>query len=209
MPPVSALARDTSAPRPVAMHRLLDRLLQQRKCFTPASPHVIQISRSASRLTSRVIRFLDARDVLSMGDAAQHLALASHRPSIKANRMQFAQLPTKLCCSKDAKKILGIFLSTRRQKRKRRSIERRSYPLNEKLHQAIALMRALRRDTRRAAAFLAITWLAAPRWISGCAARQAASAAFLSPAAIASSTFLIEPRTRLRRALFATVRRTV
>src|SRR5258707_12954394 len=76
-----------------------------------------------------------------------------------------------------------------------------------KLRQAIALMRALRRDTRRAAAFLAITRLTPPRWISGCAARRAASAAFLSPAAIASSTFLIEPRIRLRRAPFPAARR--
>jgi hypothetical protein len=108
--PRPRLGSRSSAPRPVAMHRLLDRLVQQRKCFTPPSPHVIQISRRASRLTSRLIRFLDARDVLSMRDAAQHLALASHRPSIKANRMQFAQLPTKLCCPKDAKKIFGNFL---------------------------------------------------------------------------------------------------
>jgi hypothetical protein len=104
------LGSRSSAPRPVAMHRLLDRLVQQRKCFTTASPHVIQISRGASRLTSRLIRLRDARDVLSMRDAAQYLALASHHPSIKANRMQFAQLPTKLCCPKDAKKIFGNFL---------------------------------------------------------------------------------------------------
>jgi len=57
-----------------------------------------------------VIRFLDARDVRSMQDAAQYLALASHRPSIKANRMQFAQLPTKLCCLNGAKKIFRTFL---------------------------------------------------------------------------------------------------
>src|SRR5262245_36926708 len=110
MPPVSTMARDPSAPRPVAMKRLLDRLVQQRKCFTPASPHMIQISRSASRLTSRVIRFPNARDVLLMRDAAQYLALTSRRSSIKANRMQFAQLPTKLCSLDDAKKIFGIFL---------------------------------------------------------------------------------------------------
>src|SRR5205814_9929920 len=95
------------------------------------------------------------------------------------------------------------------QKTKRRSIERRSYHLKEKLRQAIALMRALRRDTRRAAAFLAITRLAPLRWMSGCAARNAATAAFLSPVAIASSTFLIEPRTRLRRLPFTAVRRLV
>jgi len=87
---------------------------------------MIQISRSASRLTSRVIRFLNARDVLLMRNAAQYLALASHRPSIKANRMQFAQLPTKLCCLNGAKKkFLEIFFSAS-QKTKRRSIERRS-----------------------------------------------------------------------------------
>jgi hypothetical protein len=57
-----------------------------------------------------VIRFLDTRDALSMRDAAQHVALASHRPSIKANRMQFAQLPTKLCCPNAAKKIFRNFL---------------------------------------------------------------------------------------------------
>jgi hypothetical protein len=77
---------------------------------------VIQISRRGSRLTSRLIRFLDARDVLLMRDAAQYLALASHRPSIKANRMQFAQLATKLCCPNGAKKILEIFFSASRKK---------------------------------------------------------------------------------------------
>src|SRR5437660_10682013 len=117
------------------MHRLLDRLVQQRKCFTAASPHVIQISRDASRLTSRVIRFPDPRDVLSTRDTAQHVALASHRPSIKANRMKFAQLPTKLCCPKAAKKILEIFFGAS-PKNKTPLGERRSYPLNEKLHQA-------------------------------------------------------------------------
>jgi hypothetical protein len=71
---------------------------------------MIQISRSASRLTSRVIRFLNARDVLLMRNAAQYLALASHHSSIKANRMQFAQLPTKLCCRNDAKKNFRTFL---------------------------------------------------------------------------------------------------
>ena len=57
-------------------------------------------------------------------------------------------------------------------------------------------MRAFSRDMRRAAAFLASTRAAAPRWISGCAALSASAAAFLSPDLIASSTFLIEPRTR-------------
>jgi hypothetical protein len=57
-----------------------------------------------------VIRFLGARGVLSICIAAQYLALASHRASIKANRMQFAQLPTKLCCLTDAKKIFENFL---------------------------------------------------------------------------------------------------
>ena len=127
--PRPRLGSRSSAPRPVAMHRLLDRLVQQRKCFTPASPHVIQISRSASRLTSLVIRFLDARDVASMRDAAQHLAPASHCPSIKANRMQFAQLPTKLCCPNAAKKIFGNFLWRVAKKTKRRSIERRIHIL--------------------------------------------------------------------------------
>src|SRR5260221_10776557 len=79
----------SSAPRPVAMHRLLDRLLQQRKCFTHPSPHVIQISRRATRLTSLLIRFHGTLDALSIDDTAQHLALVPHRPSIKANRMQF------------------------------------------------------------------------------------------------------------------------
>ena len=156
----------SSAPRPVAMHRLLDRLLQQRKYFTPSSPHVIQISRHATRLTSLVIRFPDALERLSIDDAAQHLALVPHHSPIKANRMQFAQLPTKLSCPNDAKKIFRDFFRAS-QKTKRRSIERRSYHLKEKLRQAIALMRALRRDTRRAAAFLAITRLTPPRWISG------------------------------------------
>jgi hypothetical protein len=72
-----------------------------------------------------VIRFLDARGVLSMRDAAQYLALASHRAPIKANRMQFAQLPTKLCCPNGAKKIFRNFFGTS-QKTKRRSIERRA-----------------------------------------------------------------------------------
>ena len=40
-------------------------------------------------------------------------------------------------------------------------------------------------------------------------ARSASAAAFLSPALIASSTFLTEPRTRLRRAVFTAVRRSV
>jgi hypothetical protein len=56
---------------------------------------VIQISRDATRLTSLVIRFPDAFGALSIGDSAQHLALAPHRTSIKANRMEYAELPTK------------------------------------------------------------------------------------------------------------------
>src|ERR1700759_3818126 len=75
--------------------------------------------------------------------------------------------------------------------------------------QLIALMRALRRDTRRAAAFGATTRALAPRWMSGWAARKAAIACFLSPEAIASSTFLTEPRMRLRRLVFTAVRRSV
>src|SRR5258708_31106607 len=115
----------SSAPRPVAMHRLLDRLLKQRKCFTRPSPHVIQISRRATRLTSLLIRFRLAFDALSIDDMAQHLALERRCMAIKPNRMEFAQLPTKLSYLNDAKKISGIFFGAS-QKTKRRSIERRS-----------------------------------------------------------------------------------
>src|SRR5690242_13415567 len=77
------------------------------------------------------------------------------------------------------------------------------------LPHAIAFMRALSRETRRDPAFFAITRAPAPRWISGCAAFSASIAFFLSPPLIASSTFLIDDRTRLRRAAFAAVRRSV
>jgi len=72
-----------------------------------------------------VIRFLEALDVLSIDDVAQHLALGRRRMAIKPNRMEFAQLPTKLSYLNDAKKISGIFFGAS-QKTKRRSIERRS-----------------------------------------------------------------------------------
>src|SRR5258708_14961117 len=157
----------SSAPRPVAMHRLLDRLLKQRKCSARPSPHVIQISRCATRLTSPVIRFPGVLDVLIIDDAAQYLALAPHRASIKANRMKFATLPTKLSCPNGAKKIFKNFSVASQKTKTPLDRAAHSYPLKEKLHQAIAFMRALRRDTRRAAAFLAITRLAPPRWMSG------------------------------------------
>src|SRR5258708_30432002 len=98
----------SSAPRPVAMHRLLDRLLKQRKCFTRPSPHVIQISRCATRLTSLVIRFPEALDPVSIDDMAQHLALGRQRMAINPNRMQFDQLPPKPSYPSDNKNTSRI-----------------------------------------------------------------------------------------------------
>ena len=106
----------SSAPRPVAMHRLLDRLLKQRKCFTRPSPHVIQISRCATRLTSLVIRFPSALAALIIDDMAQHLAPARRCMAIKPNRMEFAQLRTKPSYPNDAKKRSQEFFSARRKK---------------------------------------------------------------------------------------------
>src|SRR5260370_23059557 len=135
-------------------------------------------------------------------DIAQHLAPVRSRSPINANRMLFAELATKRSSPKRSKFFWP-------QKIKRRSLEQRSQSLKVETLQAIALIRAARRDTRRAAAFLVTMRLVAPRWISGCALRSAAAAAFLSPPLIASSTFLIEPRTRLRRAAFAAVPRSL
>src|SRR3981081_3297206 len=46
-----------SAPRPVAMNRLLDRLARVRKRFTRPTPHAIHDVLCVSRLTSPRIRF--------------------------------------------------------------------------------------------------------------------------------------------------------
>src|SRR5260370_23341102 len=97
------LGSRSSAPRPVAMTRLLDRLAQQRKRITCLSPHVIHIVRHATRLTSSAFRFSAALDTRLVDDAAQYLAPARRCMAIKPNRMEFAQLPTKLSSSNDGK----------------------------------------------------------------------------------------------------------
>src|SRR5258705_7043686 len=66
--------------------------------------------------------------------------------------------------------------------------------------------RLVRRDTFREPVFLCSTPLETPRMISGSAAFKAASAAFLSPEAMASSTLRIKPRTRVLRAVLMAVR---
>src|SRR5262245_4866191 len=71
----------------------------------------------------------------------------------------------------------------------------------------IALTRFESRDTLRAAEFLWTTPFCAPRMSSGSAAFSAASAADLSPEAMASSTLRTEERNRLKRFLLMTARR--
>src|SRR5260370_28735947 len=113
--PRPRLGSRSSAPRPIAMTRLLDRLAQQRKRFTCLSPHVIHIVRRATRLTSSAFQFSAAFDTHLIDDAAQYLALARPCIAIKPNRMEFAQLPTKLSCSSDVKKIFVIFFGASRK----------------------------------------------------------------------------------------------
>ena len=67
-----------------------------------------------------------------------------------------------------------------RKKAKRRSVRSGVHlQCRVELPHAIALMRAFSRETRRDAAFLAITRASAPRWISGCAAFSASAALLL------------------------------
>src|SRR5580704_10041453 len=61
-----------SAPRPVAMGRLLDRLGELRKRFTQTTPHAIHDVLGATRLTSLWIRF-------SFACVARHRSTSSAR----------------------------------------------------------------------------------------------------------------------------------
>src|SRR5262249_14670368 len=65
--------------------------------------------------------------------------------------------------------------------------------------------RLVRRETLREPVFLCSTPLVTPRMISGSAAFKAASAAPLSPLAIASSTLRIKPRMRVLREVLIAV----
>ena len=70
-----------------------------------------------------------------------------------------------------------------------------------------AFIRAARRETLRLPVFLCMTPLETERMVSDSALRNAAAAAFASPAAIASSTVRHDERVRVRRALLTAVRR--
>src|SRR5690606_7236240 len=73
----------------------------------------------------------------------------------------------------------------------------------------MAFTRCARRETLREAVLRWTMPLVAARCSSGWAARSAASAAALSPEAIASSTLRMKVRTRERRALLIAVRRSI
>ena len=73
----------------------------------------------------------------------------------------------------------------------------------------MARTRLARRETLREAVLRWTIPFCAVRTMTGSASLKAARAAFLSPEAMASSTLRVELRMRLRRALFASVRRTV
>lgn len=70
-------------------------------------------------------------------------------------------------------------------------------------------MRLASRDTFRLAWLECTTPFCPACMITGCAARNAVAAEAWSPDAIASSTFLISDRMRVRRALLTSVRRSV
>jgi hypothetical protein len=74
---------------------------------------------------------------------------------------------------------------------------------------ASAAIRCAKRDTLRCAALRCTTFFCAARMMTGSASAMAVRARARSPAVIASSTLRTAPRSRERRALLTTVRRTL
>ena len=122
------------------------------------------------------------RDASKIDDAPQHLAPASLASFDKSELHKFRRSAPQAFFAPNGQKNFRRFFDAVPQKRKRRSWRSGVHlQCRAELPHAIALMRALSRDTRRAAAFLATTRASAPRWISGCAALSASTAFFLSP----------------------------
>jgi hypothetical protein len=120
------------------MGRLLDRLGRLRKRFTQATPHAIHDVLCVTRLTSLWIRFsFEYIAWRRSTSSARTLSQSDKRESYVVRR-----IGDQTIFSEALEIFLDAIFFFCRQKRKRRSLERRSPSLKAETSQAIALMRA-------------------------------------------------------------------
>ena len=115
--PLPRLGPRLSAPRPVAMCRLLDRLVGRRKRFTRATPHAIHDVLRVTRLTSRLIRFRSTHH-------ARCRSTSSGRCRARCDKREsyvVRPIGNQMISARASKKI-GKNFRRDRQKRKRRSM---------------------------------------------------------------------------------------
>jgi len=125
LPPVSALAR-VQCPTPRRDERSLRQTRPTAQTLRPRHPHVIQLVRRASRLTTPSIRFSATRGASTIGHAPQHLAPTPPPHPIKANCINFADLRPKRCLRPHDEKKSRSFLCRSAPKKNAARSERRS-----------------------------------------------------------------------------------